>query len=344
MNDLGAISQMLIKHDAGQGISWRRGGGSLFCFLLTIMSASFVNASEPDDLWTTAINDVSSRVKFDDGCDCDQCATDWSDTEGTLSFFLGVDGSKQPQDYGVNANLGGRTHVNWTTPLSTEYGLGIQLGTALNVAGNAVRVYELLGESTGRLQSYTTVGVFQRTTNGLKWGLVYDFLHQDSFDTFQLGQWRFRAGYDFNASNEIGVTAHLSNKTDAGLFNATRVTLDPITQGSVYVRHFWERGAQTTLWVGLAEGHGETNAVTGFAPRKDEVFLFGADFLAPLNDRLALYGETNLMMPADTGTVDAYLGIQWYPWGGTQRARRQNFSPLLPVAGSTSFSVDLTQN
>lgn len=261
----------------------------------------------------------------------------------TLEIFGGIDGSKQPQDFGVNANLGGRFHVNWGGPVLADYGLGMQLGTAFVSSDNAVRVYELVGEAGGRHQSFTTAGMFQRLENGFSWGIVYDFLYEESFDDFFLGQWRIRTAYDLTRDWQVGMTVNIAEEDETGLFNATTVTLAPISQAHWYVRHLWQTGTQTTFWVGIAEEHGENNAVTGPSPGKDEVFLFGADFLAPLNDSLALYGETNLMMPADTGTVDAFLGVQWFPWGNAKRARRTDFSPLLPVAGSPTFSVDLRQ-
>ncbi len=260
-----------------------------------------------------------------------------------LSLFGGIEGSKQPQDFGVNANLGGRFHANWGAPLLPDYGIGMQLGTALVASDNAVRVYELLGEVGGRRQSFTTAGLFQRFENGWSWGLGYDFLYEESFDDFFLGQWRIRTAYDLSRDWQLGMTVNIAAEDDEGQFNATTVTLDPITQAHWYLRRNWQSGTQTTLWVGLAEGHGENNAVTGPSGSKDEVFLLGADFLAPLNNHLALYGESNLIMPADTGTVDAFLGVQWFPWGNAKRARRNGFSPLLPVAGSPTFSVDLHQ-
>ena len=186
--------------------------------------------------------------------------------------------------------------------------------------------------------------MFQRTDAGWFWGFTYDYLYQDSYDVFSLSQWRIRGGKRLNACNEVGATVHLSGRSDNGLFTAgtvTPVTLDPITQGSVYWRTFWESGTQTTIWAGVAEGHSEDNAVTGPSPAKDEVFVFGADIYSPLNDYAAIYGETNLMMPPDTGTVDAFLGIELFLWGGAYQGRRTRYAPMLPVASDTSMSIDL---
>ena len=275
-------------------------------------------------------------------CDCDPCGG-WFDE---LTLFGGLDGSKQPQDFGANANLGGHVHFNWGVPVSDERGIGLQIGSTIIATDNAVQVYELLGEATTRFQNFTTVGLFQRTASGFAWGFAYDFLNEDSFDDFSLSQWRLRGAYDLGPCDQIGVTVNLGDRSDSGTFNGptpANVRLRAIDQGSLYWRHWWQTGVQTTSWIGIAEGHSENNAVTGPAPAFDESLLIGADILAPLNNHFALYGETNLIFPADTGTVDAFMGIRFFPGGGARRARRGRFAPLLPVATPTSFSTDLLQ-
>lgn len=261
-----------------------------------------------------------------------------------LTLFAGLEGSKQPQDFGVNANFGAQTHVNWGGAVYRDWGLGMQLGTNLVVTDNAVQVYELVGEAKDRVQSYTTIGLFQRTDGGWAWGFAYDFLAEDSYDNFTLGQWRIRTSYDWGPCNQFGMTVNLRDGSDHGTFGAsTPVELRAINQGTLYWRHWWQTGVQTTCWGGIAGGHGENNAVTGPAPRFGESFVMGADILAPLNNYLSLYGETNLIFPADTGTVDAFLGFQLHAGGNARSARRGQFSPLLPVASATTFSTDLLQ-
>jgi len=260
------------------------------------------------------------------------------------SFLFAIDGSKQPQDFGVNANLGGHASMNVGIPLQEDYGIGAQFGTGITASANAVQVFELLGESTGRTQSFTTLGIFQRRESGFSWGFVHDFLYEKSFDRFQLGQWRIRGSYLVSKNDEVGVTSTLQSYSAQGTFGSnTSVTLIPMDQGSLYYRRFWETGAQTTGWIGIADKHGENNAVTGPAPGKNVPFLFGADLLMPLTTSLALYGETNMIMPSDTGTVDAFLGVQWFPGARAFKARRGKYSPLMPLASPTSFAVDLSQ-
>jgi hypothetical protein len=231
--------------------------------------------------------------------------------------------------------------VNSSFVLDEESGLGLQLGASVVGTQNAVRVYELLGQATDRIQGYSTVGLFQRSDSGFLWAVAHDFMVEESYDQFFLSQWRGRIGFDTDECNQFGLTAQLRSIEDSGSFAGGPVSLRTINQGSLYWRHIWESETQTTFWLGLADGHGENNAVTGPSPAQSTVPLFGADFLAPLNDHFALYGETNLIMPADTGTVDAFLGIQWFPGGGARLARRGRFDPVFSVAAPTSFSVDL---
>jgi len=100
---------------------------------------------------------------------CNSCGF-WFENDNcfdNLSLFLGLEGSKQPQDFGVNAHFGGRSSVNWGVPLWRDWGLGLQLGTSLNATANAVQVVERVEGTTGRTQSFSTLGIFQRFESGL---------------------------------------------------------------------------------------------------------------------------------------------------------------------------------
>ncbi|MDA1014682.1 MAG: hypothetical protein O3A00_09555 [Planctomycetota bacterium] len=278
-----------------------------------------------------------------DECRCgSNCRTSWYEN---LSVFIGLEGSKQPQEFGVNAHFGGRTSVNWGIPLF--HGLGLQVGTAITYTDNAVQVFERVGEVSGRSQNYTTVGLFQRTDFGLTWGAAYDFLFQDYYSEVHLGQWRMKIGQELGQDDEFGLKFALPQRNDnAGVF-IYPVTLKPIAQGSAYWRHSWESGTQTILWLGMAEGFGQRNlafeALFGDSRARaaDERFLFGAEIHAPLNDHFAIFGQANFILPADTGTVDAFLGIVYHFGGGARRAKQRQFAPAFEVANSTSFSVDL---
>lgn len=107
------------------------------------------------------------------------------------------------------------------------------------------------------------------------------------------------------------------------------------------MRHTWEFGAQTTGWLGVANRHGQANVALGDQAGTENVIVFGADLHVPLNDRWAIFGEANLVTPADTGSVDAYWGIAFYPGDGAPGWRQRAFSPVQPVANNTSFVTNL---
>jgi len=280
-------------------------------------------------------------------CNCSRatnccCATNrewnWRDT---LTGFGGYEGAKDPQDFGVNANFGGRVSGNLGVPLWAEMGIGAQIGTSLNATGNAVQVYERVEGNESRTQNFTTVGVFQRTPGGLVWALGYDFLYQNSYDNFDLGQWRGRMGYFVTQNDEMGFQFAARENTDTGSFNTIDVLLRPITKGSFYWRHTWSNQVQMGCFVGMAENHGEANLALGDLPEQKNPLVFGSDVFVPVSDKLAIFGESFFMTPMDTGSVNAYFGIEIFPWGGAKQVRSNAFRPVLPVANNTSMPIDL---
>lgn len=264
-----------------------------------------------------------------------------------LSIFGGFEGSKQPQDYGVNAHFGGRVAANMGMPLCRHIGLGLQIGTSINYTDNAVQVFERFGEAHGRSQSFTTLGLFQRFDNGFVWAAAWDYLHQNFYGQTNLHQFRGRIGWRFG-NEEFGLRAQLSDDDDREFFaGVIPVVLKPLDQGAIYWARTWENSARTTFWAGLAESHGQRNlafeALLGDVPQRasGERLVFGAEIDVPLNDYWALFGQANFITPADTGTVDSYLGIAFYPGGGAQRSRTNRYAPVQAVANSTSMSIDL---
>lgn len=287
-----------------------------------------------DMVWEETFSDPASAAI------CDSRGNGPGQRWEQLSFLAAIDGAKQPQDFGVNADLGVRLRANYAAPLWESYGLGYQIGSAVNWTDNAVTVFEFLGEDTNRFQSHTTIGLFQRLSR-YGWGVVYDHLYQDGFDKATLGQIRSRVSCDVTPRTQLGLEGRLRARDDTSFFLGAPVTLRSINQGSVYWRHLFETGVQSSWYFGIAGQHSEDNVATGVRQVRDKSFVLGADFTAPLNDSLALYGETNLIMPADTGTVDAFFGMIWYPFGNAKTAFRKRFSPMMPVAAATSFAVDL---
>lgn len=260
----------------------------------------------------------------------------------TLSLFAGLEGSKQPQDFGVNANFGSRWAANWGFPLLAEAGLGAQFGTSINYTENAVQVFERIGATSSRTQNFTTIGLFQRTETW-RWGLAYDVLYESYYDQFLLGQWRGRVGYGLTERNEIGVWGTVPQQRADGSFGTIPVRLSPLAQCNAYWQHTFDAGACLMGWVGASEGHSESNLALGDLPETGPQFVFGAEVDIPLNDQFAIFGQANFIAPADTGTVDSFLGICYYPGARAYPACRSRFNPFQALANSTMFAVDLAR-
>ena len=70
-------------------------------------------------------------------------------------------------------------------------------------------------------------------------------------------------------------------------------------------------------------------------------FEYGAQLIIPLRDKWAIFGQGNFIMPPDSGTVDAYLGFDFYPHGGARCLSTAAYAPLQTVAAPTNFAIDL---
>lgn len=291
-------------------------------------------------------------------CDpcCDPCAgrqkhdpvaellAEYGDEDGlfdNFSMLAAIDGSKQPQDLGVNAQFGGRFAVDWGIPLVRQCGLGLHIGSAIDAEGAAVDVLRRVGIVKDRFQSFTTVGLFQRTPWGIKWGIGHDFLFENYYDNFDLGQWRGVVAFNLTAKDEIGTWFAISGGAEDQLVAGTPVQVRAITQGSVYWRHIFASYAQITGWVGAAESHGEIVLVFPDNPAVTQRLVFGAEVRCPLNDWMALFGQANFITPVETGTVDAYLGIALYPARTARKTIVSRYAPVMAVASNPTFAVDL---
>ena len=258
----------------------------------------------------------------------------------TLEAAFVIDGSKEPQDLGVSANVGGRFAVNYGMPLVERAGLGLQLGTSYTYTDNATQVLERAGIEKDRWQSYSTVGLFQRTDSGFTWALGYDWLYQDYYDTGLLGQWRYQVGYAPDACNEFGVWGTKNDNGHSGTFEGGPFSWDAIRMTALYWSHIYPTGARVKSWVGVADNHTEAVLILPGDRRTHETLLFGADVHMPLTDTLALVGAATFVTPTDAGVVDAYLGFAWYPGGTAPTYHRKRWRPGMPVAAAPFFPVD----
>jgi hypothetical protein len=259
-----------------------------------------------------------------------------------LSVFAGLDGSKQPQDLGINANMGVRFSVNAGFPLPSLGGIGIQAGAAVNMSDAAVHVLDQIEGTSRRTQTFATIGLFQNA-HKMNWGLVYDHLEQSYYDRFSLGQIRGTAGYMVTGSDEIGGWFVKGVLGADGVMGDTPVRLDPISQLNAYLTHTWPTFARTSLWAGVANGHHNIVWVLPDNSRDSQVFVYGAEVDVPLSDRFALAGSANFLTPTATGTVDAFLGLTFFPGRNAHARNRGAFVPRQAVANNPSFATNMSR-
>jgi hypothetical protein len=258
-----------------------------------------------------------------------------------FSLFAGLDGSKQPQDLGINANMGARFSANLGLPISDRLNLGAQIGAGVNLSDAAVHVLDQIEGTSNRTQTFFTFGLFQTVGRKATWGLAYDTLVQQYYDDFTLGQVRGFAGYGMTEVNEVGVWFTKSVNSDQGLMGNTPVSLDPIAQTNGYFAHVWPTGARTRLWLGVARGHHNIVWVLPDNSRDSNVMVYGADLELPLSERFAVAGSANFLTPTATGTVDAFLGITYFPGRNAEHQKRGHFVPRQSVANNPEFPINM---
>ena len=262
----------------------------------------------------------------------------WRDN---FSVLGGIDGAKGPEDLGISANFGFRFAVQTAGPLVADWGLGLQIGTGVNYHRTATRFLHLDTGVRDRDQWFSTIGLFQRTDCGINWGIAYDVLAEHYYSDFTLGQWRAQIGYQIDETSEIGVWGTLRERGDSVLVSRTPLTVEPINQYALFLRHIWPTGVMTRGWLGLAEEHGRFILGGPAYTQAHHPFLFGADVYIPLSDSWAIFGEANFITPNDSGTVTAFLGLVYYPSATAGTALRNRFAPLLPIANNPSFGVNV---
>jgi hypothetical protein len=260
-----------------------------------------------------------------------------------LSLFVGPDGSKQPQDLGINANMGIRVGANMGFPVVERLKLGAQIGVGVNASDAAVNVLDQITTVTHRTQTFITAGFFERPTERLSMGIGYDLLLERYYDDFRLQQWRGQVAYGVTSNDEVGGWFTKSARGQNGSMAGTPVRLDPISQIDGFTRHTWANLAQTTVWAGIASQHNDVVWVFPANPVDKNVLVYGAELSIPLSDKFAITGAANLLTPAATGTVDAFLGVSYFPGRSAFRSVRNTYAPIMGVANNPTFAVDLAR-
>jgi hypothetical protein len=255
-----------------------------------------------------------------------------------LEFTTGIDAFKGPLDLdNQNGNFGIRFGINGGFALHPSSGYGIQAGTT-----------EVLSDFHGtrftgatiRAQNFTTVGIFQRhplIAPNLSWGFAFDWLHDRYYSSMDMTQWRIKFAYDWDCCQEFGLWATIGGRGHYATIGSPGVGLStehfkPISQGNFYYRRYWENGAKTSCWIGMAE-------------KPTEVIL-GTDAQIPLTDRIALTGEVSYFLPTASGPSgqeeemwNVSIGVVITPGRLGNHGRPEQFDAFFPVANNGTFGI-----
>ncbi len=289
----------------------------------------------------------SGDCGFSDGGDCfggGSCFPcllgNWENR--TFQAFGGAVGFKGPRDNGKNGNFGFDEGFNFGAPLGDPWGCGFQAGFAAiqtNFSGDQSNSDSVM-RTADRHQYFVTAGFFRRADVGeIQWGVVFDYMHDDYYQSSDLQQIRTETGWLFSECNEIGYSGAYSISTDRMTNYFGRNIdgkLDPTDQFVLYFRHYFQNGGDGRIFGG-ATGEGDG--------------LIGADFWVPLGGNFALQNSFNCLIPKEgRGAAGGQekeswglmLNLVWCPGREAACVGRSTYRPVLNVADNGQFMVKQT--
>lgn len=233
------------------------------------------------------------------------------------SLFIGPQAFKGPLDLGTNGNFGFHEGVNFAGQFGRRLGLaplgiGYQVGATFvqsDFYGNRVNGLE----TKGRDQQFVTAGLFRRARRcGLQGGAVFDYLHDNYYVKYNVGQVRAELSYLSVRGHELGFFGAFHVRPGHGQVENT--TLNTFfTQGfttidyyNLFYRCNLPNGSFGRLWGGATGNKGG---------------MVGADFRMPLTNQFDLNGMFNFLIPGPGAGVGGQthegwglsMNIAWFP-------------------------------
>lgn len=251
-----------------------------------------------------------------------------------LTLFAGGMGFKGPVDLGLSGNYGIHEGLGISGPLGDPWGHGYQMGARFAQSNLGGKTGEIPGAD--RSQYFVTAGIFRRNLcQGFQWGVVWDYMHDRYFDTFNLSQIRTDVGYVVQGCGEIGFMGTFGVKNDTyDIGNFRDIQLEPTDMFALYFRRYFETGGEGRLWGGAtSRGDG----------------LFGADIWVPLGRGFALQNSINYKISREgraggDAAADESWGMMmqlvWYPGKMALNQRCNPYRPLQNVADNSLFMVE----
>ena len=251
-----------------------------------------------------------------------------------------------------NGNTGGVIEANFGCTLFDS--IGVQIGGSYGVYdwyGRGNRLFPISQQV--QQQGFITGGLFHKALccdgnesmiccNGIQGGVVVDWMFNKNFGVFGLdpsfGQLRYQLSYMTNGQHEFGAWG----SSNIGTGESVRVFFKAISQVSLFWRCIFENHSELMLWGGVPYKKSLL-----FPKKRAGQFVIGANFRAPLTERLTLEAHGAYMGPAERGLAHAFLlydanvsiGITYsFPMRGKNCCKQAR--PYLPVANNSNFFVD----
>jgi hypothetical protein len=227
------------------------------------------------------------------------------------ALFMGVQGFTGPMDLGNNGNFGYHEGVNFAGHFGKrlgfgDLGLGYQVGATFlqsDLNGNMANGVQ----SKERDQQFLTAGLFRRAHDGygLQGGFVYDYMHDNYYAKYSVGQVRAELSYLTLFGHEFGFWGAFSVHDGHAFVNNAFVGFQTIDMYNGFYRYTFSNGTQGRVWFG------GTDSKQG---------IVGSDFRIPLTNRWDLWGWYNYVIPGHAGAVGSMqqawnltINIVWYP-------------------------------
>jgi hypothetical protein len=198
-----------------------------------------------------------------------------------FSVFGGVHNFKSPVNLIGQSNFGTQEGVNWALPIWAEIGLGGQIGIGVTQSNFQDSGFPF---DDYRNQTFVTGGLFHRPAcgQGLQYGLVFDWLHDEFYDNFDIAQLRGEISWLFDRRDEIGfwfASGVIDDRVNHQFL--APANFEVIDQYAFFYRRRFCQGGDARLWGGF----------TG-----NDAGLIGADFSLPVVKCWSIEGGFNYVI------------------------------------------------
>jgi len=258
------------------------------------------------------------------------------------AFFIGPQAFKGPIDHGVNGNFGVHEGVSFAGQFGRwlgigDLGIGYQVGATFvqsDFSGNSV-----VGiQNKERDQQFITAGLFRRAYkgHGFQYGAVYDYLHDNYYTKFNVGQVRAELSYLNGCGHELGFWGAFHAKPGTGFVGPVLATFQTIDMYNLFYRYTLSNGSQGRVWAGATGNKGG---------------VLGADFRIVITNQWDFMGAINYLIPSQgSGAAGGFsheawgmgINLVWYP--GRRRCGTHNTpyrALFMPSDNSTMITRQL---